>query len=340
MEKLFNEILNFDTNQGGLNAGNGFDFQYACALSDIVDRYVQNKNFIVCVENVDDYIILEEDNSIIINQCKNYKSWACNTNNILKKPNGKESIWQKMIAIYKRLKLHLGNKADIKYMLIINKRNNISIIVESENKEAYKTEKFVDYLQLDQISKDSKKELEIDEKIDFTKFSIKRLLSYDNYDSEVQSKLYNAINDKKGIDSKYNPITLYNTLLAELKQKSKQKIGLNLQTFIKVIDALVDMQIERFLSYPEVKDYNNYSKEFDKSKLSYNYNKLKAILNSNESKLIETQYFNRIKTYSSDSNFDNIVESCKKDTFISILSIEELLAYTLLIKGEKNGINN
>ena len=339
MQSLFKEILKFNTDKGGLNAEKGFDFQYACALFDMIERYKANKNFIICIENVDDYIIVEKNNNVIIKQCKNYKTWACNVNNLLKKPKDKESIWEKMVSIYKRLKDMLGDKVYISYMLIINKKNNISILVESEGKEACKTEKFVDYLSLNEINEESKQKLKIGGNIDWDRFFIKRLLSYDTFEDEVKVKLYDAINDKKGISAKYNPTILYRSLLADLKDKSRKRQGVDLQQFIKNIDQLIEMPVDRFLSYSDVRDCNNYTGDFDMSRVNGNYIRFRAILNSRVEGMEEIRRYNEVKTHCNEDDFDSIVENCKKNEMLFVLKIEELLAYILLAKGEKYGIS-
>lgn len=58
LEETYERLLVIDTNKGGINAENGFEFQYACALFDIVERYERNEDFIVCLESVDDYILI------------------------------------------------------------------------------------------------------------------------------------------------------------------------------------------------------------------------------------------------------------------------------------------
>lgn len=336
MKNLYAKILEFETDPGGRNAEIGFDFQYACAMSDMIDRYIDNRDFIVCIENVDDYIVVDENNKVTICQCKNYSSWSCTINNLIKKDKYDNSIWSKIKEIYNRLKNLLAQLSpNINSILIINTNNNISIIVDSEQKEAYKTNRYLNLLNLKDTNQQTKDVLCDGETVDFDHFFVKRALDHSLFDEQVKEKLNQAIINKKGMTVKYNPIALYNTLIANLKQKSRTREGVDLQNFIRTIEDLISVELERFLNYSDVKDYNNYSSCFDVAKVASNYNKLKSILNAREDNLIESIIFSKIREYKDEPDFNVIVDSCQHDTNLNLLEVETIIAYALLCKGEK-----
>ncbi len=336
MRDLYAKILEFETDPGGRNAEIGFDFQYACAMSDMIDRYINNKDFIVCIENVDDYIVVDENNEITICQCKNYGNWSCTINNLIKKDKNGNSIWNKIKKIHNKLKEILSKSfTNINSMLIINSKNNISIIVDSEQKEAYKTTRYLNLLNLKETDQKTKDILSEGEIVDFGCFFVKRTLDHELFNEQVKDKLNQAIIDKKGMTVTFNPIALYNTLIANLKQKSRTREGVDLQNFVKTIEDLINVKLERFLNYSDVKDYNNYSfSYYDASKVAINYNNLKKILNAQEDMLIESITFSKIKQYKGKAEFNEIVDLCQHDANLNLLSVEEIIAYILLCKGE------
>lgn len=336
MKDLYARILDFETDPGGLYAEIGFDFQYACAMSDMIDRYINNKDFIVCIENVDDYIVVDENHDVTICQCKNYRNWSCTINNLIRKDKNGNSIWNKIKEIYGRLKALLSQLCtNINSILIINSKNNISIMVDSEQKEAYKTTRFLNLLNLKETNQQTKDILSEGEIVDFDHFFIKRTLDNELFDEQVKDKLNQAIIDKKGMTVKFNPIALYDTLIANLKKKSKTREGVNLQNFTKIIETLIMVELERFLNYSDVKDYNNYSSNYDVAKVACNYNKLKNILNSQEDTMIESIRYLKIREYKDEPDFNLIVDLCKHDMQLNMLDVEDIIAYALLSKGEK-----
>lgn len=339
IEKIFETLLRFKSDKGGINAENGFAFQYACLLSDMLVNFREDKDFIVCGEMIDDYIFIDET-GIKICQCKNYKSKSYNTTSLLQKDKRTQKcIWEKMVNIYSSVVELLNNEYQVNSWLLINRDNNISFVVESEKKKAYCTDGYCDFLALNLISEDEKLNLtKFIDKYNLYRFAIKKShLGYDTFDSQVAQELYNAISEKYSDEAKYSPIVLFRTLINKIRERAKMKNPTNLQQFSQDIETLLSFKLDRFAPFSDVKDLIQTQHQYDFLKVNESYLNLYKLINPQKDNLTQYKDFCTIKemVYNRKS-FDEIIESCEKQNLLYICtSIEEIIALILLCKGER-----
>ncbi len=338
IEEIYNTIQEFETNKGGDFAQNGFSFQVACLMLDILIRFKDNQDFIVCGETVDDYVIVDKL-GIKVCQCKNFKTKSYTLNSLTSKVKNK-SLWDKMSGIYQKLKLLVRDSVKIYSWLLINKTNRISLIVENENKQACNTKDYENHLQLSLITSDEKKSLNETNILldsDFENFNIYKILGYDTYDSEVKDIMEEIINDKYSEDAKYNPIVLYRTLISKVKERSVKKIGTNLKTFTEDIENILRFNTDKFYDFVNVKNLIVTSYSFDIVKVNEVYNYLKCVLSPLKPNMLELKDFLEVKSLiEAKKNFDEIIDYCiMKKCLIKYTTIDEIIALILLCKGEK-----
>lgn len=338
IEEIYSLIQEFETDKGGDNAEKGFSFQFACLLLDILKRFKHNKDFMVCGETVDDYVIVD-DAGINVCQCKNFKDKSY-TITALKTKVREKSMWDKISSIYKKLAVLVGDAAKINSWILINKTNKISLIVEKENKKAYNMQKYENNLNLGLITKEEKTQLNENGNLvisDFDNFTIYKVLGYDTYDSEVKNVLEEIINDKYSEDVKYNPVALYKTLVSKIRERSVKKKATNLKMFTEDIERILRFNVERFYDFVNVKDQIATSYDYDIAKVNSNYNCLQCILNPLKSNMVEMEDFLKIKELNNmGKSFDEIIEFCRLNhCLIKYTTIDEIIALILLCRGEK-----
>ena len=339
IEKIFEKLLKFKSDTGGLNAENGFAFQYACLLSDMLVNFREDKDFIVCGEMIDDYIFIDET-GIKICQCKNYKSKSYNTTSLLQKDKRTQKcIWEKMVNIYSAVVELMNNEYQINSWLLINKDNKISFVVESENKKAYCTNQYGDFLALNLISEDEKLNLTtLIDKNNLCNFAIKKShLGYDTFNSQVAQELYDAISEKYSDEAKYNPIVLFRTLIDKIRERAKMKRPTNLRQFSQDIETLLSFKLDRFAPFGDVKDLIQTQYQYDYLKVNENYLNLYRLINPQKDNLSQYKDFCTIEELvDAGKSFDEIIEYCEKQSALYICtSVEEIIALILLCKGER-----
>lgn len=241
-----------------------------------------------------------------------------------------------MVNIFNGARSIIGDERIINSVLIINKNNNISLMVESLNKKASQIQENKDYLSLDLISIKEKQLLSGDENFNFSNYYIRRMLDHDEFDAIVQNRLNKAINDKKSRNVTFNPIAIYDTLINRLKSTRRTKKPINLKLFNEDVDKIIETQTEKFNNYADVQDCNDYSKEFNRSKLLHYYSNIRSNINAEDESSIYT-----IRFYITKSNmgigekFDDIIERLKLFKEFNFSDVEEIMAYILLVIGEK-----
>lgn len=339
IEQIFEALLEFKSDTGGLNAENGFAFQYACLLSDMLVNFREDKDFIVCGEMIDDYIFIDET-GIKICQCKNIKSKSYNTTSLLQKDKRTQKcIWEKMVNIYSAVVELLNNECHINSWLLINKDNKISFVVESENRKASSTTQYCNFLTLNLISEDEKLSLaqHID-KNELSHFAVKKShLGHDTYDSQVAQELYDAISQKYSDEVNYNPIVLFRTIIDKIRERAKRKIPTNLNQFRQDIEILVNFRLDRFAPFSDVKDLIQTQYSYSISKVNEYYLQLVKIINPKKGSLPQYNDFCIIKKLvENGKDFDCIIKECVIQCLLCICtSVEEIIALILMCKGER-----
>lgn len=338
IKEIYNIIQEFETNKGGDYAENGFSFQFSCLLLDALKRFKDNKDFIVCGETVDDYVIID-DEGINICQCKNLKDKSYTISALTTRIKEK-SMWDRISDIYKKMVSLLGGAHDINSWLLINKANKISLFVEKENKKAYDIPKYENNLNLGLIREDEKQQLIANGKLsnlDLNNFTIYKVLGYDTYDSEVKSVMEEIINYKYSEDVVYNPLGLYRSLIQKIRERSVKKEGTDLKLFTEDIEKVLSFNSEKFYDYVNVKDQILTSYNYDIAKVNANYNTLKSILNPLKSNMVDHADFLKMKEIiCSGKSFDEIIEYCLMNRcLIKYTTVDEIIALILICKGEK-----
>lgn len=338
IENIYNIVQAFKTDKGGDFAQNGFSFQFACLMLDILKRFRDNKDFMACGEQIDDYMLID-DFGINIYQCKNFKNKSYTLNSLTNSCKGK-SLWNKILDIYQELKKIIGSTTSIYYWILINKTNKISLTVNEENKKAYDTSKYEDCLKLSLISKEEKDSLNENGILldtDFENFYIYRVLGYDTFDSEVKSFMEEIINSKYSENVKYNPPALYNTLTSKIKERSIKKTATNLQVFTEDIENVLRFNTDIFYDFVNVVNLIKTTFHYDISKVNETYNYLKCAISPLKANMTEFKDYLEIKSLiKSGKDFDEIINYCTmKKCLIKCTTIDEIIALILLCKGEK-----
>ena len=90
-DQVFEIIINEKSREDGGNvAQDGFSYQYACAIKEIIDRYIKNQDFLLIIEKIDDFIIVD-DHMVNIFQAKNIKDKSYTVDFLTTNKNGDNS---------------------------------------------------------------------------------------------------------------------------------------------------------------------------------------------------------------------------------------------------------
>ena len=343
-DQVFEIIINEKSREDGGNvAQDGFSYQYACAIKEIIDRYIKNQDFLLIIEKIDDFIIVD-DHMVNIFQAKNIKDKSYTVDFLTTNKNGdnsskKTSILSNIVSNYNQIKKALNNYSNIKSYLVINNENNkISLKIQPDNKKAYKSDDHRDFLNLDLVIQDEKNEMEkiISMTCPFTNIYIKRMLPYKDYEEYVKISINQAINLKYK-DPYYNLDAIYDSLRLELEKCRKRFNKLDISYLSEKIDKVIKLDKVSFSNWADVKDFlNSVNIKYDISIVCEHYRLYSKMLNSKCETIPIFKDYTYVKSFcKSLKSVQEIFDDIAKDNKLTLTNrTEEVLAMILLNKGE------
>ncbi len=337
-EHIIQEILLMpDSEKGGDNALDGFEFQVSSAIYSIFSELRNNNSFALIYEKIEDFIIFSD-------KIKLYQAKSISRNltpKLLyqrkskpKKNSSGLSIIEKMNQNYRLVKEKYPKYA-IENNLIVSKQYTFSKKLNSNLENIIELEK----LNFDRLSEEVKKEIITEtthDDYDWSKINSIRLIRKDSHEEITRAYIddvLNELNIGKGI----SPKALYDSLVSKIKSNRKNKSSLNSKFLLN--------EIQKYSSFSSDINFNDVAyllNEEDKKQIMFlnsSFNTLKELIKLNNTP--EAKAYKRIKNYCQANNFPNTEEIYTSleqsnnfnDLFLTFESFD-IKALILLIVGK------
>ncbi|QVK21368.1 DUF4297 domain-containing protein [Mycoplasmatota bacterium] len=319
--------------ESGINALNGFSFQFSNAIYEIVERYKGCKNFSIVFESHDDFLIIDTK-ALFLFQAKNFKDKTFTAQNIT---SAKEkSILAKMNQARDNIKDIIEENV-ISYLIINNENSKIGFRVKpKKNEKAYNTEEYIDKVCLSVISDDCKeKVLDIlNNEKELETFFIKRQLRYSKHSDDVRLFIEDVLNDKF-TEPKVNLSSIYDFLERQIKNSMLEKKYYSFTDMDSDMRNIVSFQVDEFDAFSELiyllVDYDTGEKNIIRNRYKEYVTKLAG------SRINDV--FNDFQYVKSVVNRDDLLEDnlrqVQREKLLSFYDGEEIVSLILLAYGEK-----
>lgn len=298
-----------DTEQGGDNALDGFEFQVSSAIYLIFNELKNSNNFILLYEKIEDFIIFTD--VINLYQAKSTSN-SVTPNFLYKKPPSRKkdeyklSIIEKMNDNYTFIKDKLPSNTIVNNLIICENQIFSKKLSKLSNITELKEFAFTD------LSIDVKKDIINNTKntnYDWDNIKAIRLIPKSRHEEVTRIHIENVITQTIG-DNKIKSLSIYNSLTNEIRKIRKEKTTLSREFLLSEINKYADFDNDLKFS-----DFIHYFD--DKDKLDFNiktyFNSFKNNININNHP--NKKDYEKIKLFLTINSLSNIY-----DTFDLILS--------------------
>lgn len=239
-----------DTEIGGDNALDGFEFQLSSAIYLMFENVKEDMPFALLYEKIEDFIIITEKISLYQSKGINTNiTLGCLTQNRSKSKDKKESIIEKMYDNYLEIKENFSEMS-VETTLVTCTTKKFSTNLWNSKKEAPESLNNMDKLCFEDIGDQIKEKIVEDTKhdsYDWHNIMARRLIPKSHHEEVTRVFIEDVITEKFG-PNKINSRALYGSLLLKIKSIRKSKKSLN--------DKFLNRELRNYLKIDNDKEYH------------------------------------------------------------------------------------